>query len=210
MYSLVNEFTVTAGRADEFEAAAKALFDLLAQTPGWQGGVLLNNAGYPARFTLGSNWDERATSRAFTRSQPFKDLIREHPLDGIALPSRPAEAYELIDQIAEPGQAGASMAVRWTIDQGKTAAFEESRRALFAARKQFGRGVVRSALYRFLGDPRRYIVYHSALERADLQAFFASPEAAAWQQQYGQEQYTSTPTEIDLFEVVLARVPVTA
>jgi heme-degrading monooxygenase HmoA len=210
MYILGSEFIVTAGRADEFEASAQKFLDLLAQQPGWQGGALLNNAGYPARHILNSSWNERATSRAFSRSQAFKDFIRDNPIEGIAVPGRPTEAYELVDQVLEPGQATASILVRWTIEQGTAPAFEESRKALFEARRRFGRGVVRSALARFLGAPNRYVVYHSALSGDDLQAFFASPEIEAWRAQYGQQQYASTPPEVEYYEVVLVRAPVTA
>lgn len=180
---------------------------MLRQQPGYQGGALLNSAGYPLRYTRITVWDNRDALKAFWASTAIQRFAQENPAEGIFTTTRDIEAYEIIHRVSQPGQPTTAVLVDWTTDPGKAQAFADSRKELIELRRRVGRGVVTSAISRFLGGPNRYVVYLSALSAGDLTAFFATPEYQTWVQTHGVTEYSSTPPTIQAFEVVYAQVP---
>jgi quinol monooxygenase YgiN len=205
VYGIRRDITVSPADLGEFEALNKEVNDLARNHPGFVSAVLLESAGYPGRFTRLSNWESRGAARAFIRTPELAALAKR--IQALSAPVQPAEGYEVIDLVREPGQAGIAAINTWTVSPSKAEAFEESRKALFQQRRKEVRGIATQGLARSLANPARYFVYISFLSEDDLTAYVTSPRMQEFIRTQAYREYADAPPTGEMLDMVLALVP---
>lgn len=212
-YGIRQEIMVTTGRSEEFEATVEQLQELLKQQPGFDRTSLSNSLSYPQKYARVSRWESREAERAFNRSRALKDFIAAHPQQGIAMPSRQMEAYEIVhtvraDQLpatsAQRGRRPVAALIDIVIDNrpGNAEAFERSRLELFELRKQYGHGLITNVLHRLAGSPGHYLGFGVFASREDVLATAAAPEVSKFLEAHPASAYASAPPTVEFYEVV--------
>jgi quinol monooxygenase YgiN len=178
MYLTRREVMLAAGGLPGFEAATERYFALLQQQEGPVRATLLNSLGFPERYTTLEQWESRAQAQSFARSAAIAAFVRKSPLEGIANPSRPLEAYEVVHRIVGHGAPGAAYLIDEIVGPGpgKLQEFEESRGEVYRLRKEFGPGFAVSLLSRFLGGANRYLIFGGFVNPGDDQRTGNAPE----------------------------------
>jgi quinol monooxygenase YgiN len=178
MYLTRDEVMVEAGGLPRFEAAIERYFELLHQQDGLVRATLLNSLGFPARHTILEQWESRAAAQSFARSAALSSFARESPWEGVAIASRPLEAYEVVHRIVGSGHPGAAYLIDEIVGPGpgKLQEFEESRGEVYRLRKAFGPGFAVSLLSRFLGGANRYLIFGGFVNPGDDQRTGATAE----------------------------------
>lgn len=161
MYLTREEVTVAPGKLVQFEDGIARYFALLRQQSGLLRATLLNSRGYPGRYTTLEQWERPEDARAFARSAALAHLLREGPREGIATPSRPLEAYEVVHRVVGAGKPVAAYLIDEVVaaGPGNLQEFEDSRGEVYRLRQQFGPGFAVSLLSRFLGGANRYLIF---------------------------------------------------
>ena len=69
-------------------------------------------------------------------------------------------------------------------------------------RKAQQQGFVRSRLYRFLGDPRRYLVGNTYTDRETAMADQKLPAVQEYARAHPYSEYTSSPPAVEAYQIV--------
>ncbi|MSQ15371.1 MAG: hypothetical protein EXR50_05865 [Dehalococcoidia bacterium] len=203
MYVTRNEYMVTAGRYDQYEARNSKFFELLRAQPGYQAGFLLQSLGSPAKYTRLGRCESREAQMAFTKSDKIRTFQQANPNDGMWTPSGPQQAFEVLVIVDGAWEAKYANIVDWNIKPGMAAAFESNRKALFELRKQHlsGKGWVSSRLARFLGTANKYFILN-----LDSGPEFAGdadvPEIQLFNLRSPGADFRSTPNVQERYEVI--------
>lgn len=200
---------VTPGRLTQFESAVERYFELMRTQPGILRATLLNSLGHPARYTTLEQWERRADAQAFAKSEAFAGFAREHALDGIATPSRPVEAYEVVHRVVAGGRPVAAYLIDEVVASGpgNLQAFEESRGEVYRLRKEFGPGFAVSLLSRFLGGANRYLIFGAFSSPGDDERTANAPEITRYWEEHPSAQRLVTSAVRDRQEIVIAARP---
>jgi heme-degrading monooxygenase HmoA len=208
MYLTLMELTTTPATRRAFLEREGSYHELLARQPGLRAVLTVRSLGNPGTYLRGSVWDDLEAADAFIGGAAEEAWHAANPFNNLGTLARPVEAYDLALEVGQAVDAIAPgmtvVLLRWTlvIKQGFAQAFEESRKAIFELRQQHIQGFVRSSLYRFLGTPDRYLVVNTIANRAASLADLDSVPLQEFMTTHPPSAYTTTPLEINTYEVV--------
>lgn len=210
MYTIIRQFSVPTGYADEFEAGNDRIIELLKRQPGFVSAVLANNMGDPNHYGLISTWQDRAAYMTYFRSPALRGLLAQgdQSLAG-RLTNLGARAYERVCVSETQADVHYLVGVSWTVDAAKITAFEASRQELFEQiKRQAPSGWRRSALSRYLGAPGQYLVGHSFESEEAAKSLPAHPVLQQFQREHPATDYTSVAPVFLMSEAVRIVAPV--
>lgn len=208
MYVLRAEGMVGIGRIADYKAWTDRVYDHLKQQAGVQALTTLQSAGYPSKFTGIIRWESRQAAQTWAESDGWRTFLKSNPIEGLFTPTAPTQAYEPVVFHRNDQPLGTITLVDVTIDfkPGNAEAFENRTRELIELHQKYGKGVVVSALTRFLGGGGRYTIGWGHVSAEDARATFATPEIARFMEANHLRMYASTPPAIEAHAVVKALV----
>ena len=106
MYQRRVEFSITPGKADQFEAWADKFAQDKKKTGGYLGETLLQRYTNPSNYTVMVRWESFEANSAYFRSGQFKLFQTANPPDGWQ-PSGRSEAYDAVLEVNADGFADA-------------------------------------------------------------------------------------------------------
>jgi quinol monooxygenase YgiN len=208
MYIVRTEGMVTPGRRVEYTAWLDRLFDFLQGQPGLQAITVTNSAGYPAKFTGITRWENKSAHLNMIDSPRWTHFLQQHPLEGLITPTRPVDAWETIQFQRGPANLGTLVSAEVALDQrpGLVRTFEQRCQRLLELVQQHGRGVVVTTLLRCLAGDGRYLIGYGFITVEDGQATFEHPEIARFRAEHPLTMFTSQPVAIEVADVVKTAV----
>lgn len=157
MYLPLFNDSVVAGKSAEYEAKTGQMFAILKNQPGFVSARLNLLLGLPHRYQTLHRWEDREAYRRFALNRAVQEQIEEIGLGGICSAASPVAAYDLIHfVVAGPGDYISRIYL--TIESGKQAAFEQSRKELFELQRINSAGFAHHGLYRYLGNQNDYMI----------------------------------------------------
>lgn len=208
-YLIRAEFMASQGRAAEYEADQAEQYELLKTQPGFVSAVLLNSLGYPAKYTSLTRWESRESYKGFSNSEAARNVVQAFMPGELAVPSRSVEAYEEVLAVVNEGQQGTyGVLVDWTINPGQANAtgFESNRKTFFELRRQHNSDFVGGRLYRFQGNPTRYLVFTRYRTLDGLKDGRRAPEVQEFTRANPTTAYTSALNVLEHYEI-MQRLP---
>ena len=197
-YVTRREEMVPVGRVGEYMAWNEKIIGILQAQPGLQGYFTLNSLGYLDKYTRLALWDSREAWRAGLRSPALESFVKANPTGDFIAESAPAMGYEVVLDIAGPGQAGVVNLNDFTVDvQGAIPAFVDSREVYWEGAKAGDPRFVRRLLLRQLGFDNKFVGF-------TLHTEFAPPgePAGSWRPP-SRNNFTTLPFTAERYEIVL-------
>jgi quinol monooxygenase YgiN len=189
-YLTREELSIHPGAAGRFENAVEAYFALLRQQSPLLRATLLNSLGLPQRYTILEQWHSRDAARAFARGPALAEFAGDAGWWGLAQPSRPVEAYELVHRVIGAGEPASAYLIDEVVGpgEGSLEAFEQSRGEVYRLRQAHGPGFAASLLSRFLGGARRYLIFGGFVAPGDDVRTAQTPEIRQFWSEHPREE----------------------
>jgi heme-degrading monooxygenase HmoA len=188
---------VAAGRDGDFIARNEKLTDVLKSQPGFQGYFLLNSLGYLHNYVRLILWESREVQQAALQSPAYLSFTQANPPGELDTESAPDRDYEVVLEIAGPGQPGVVNLNDFIVDvEGAVPAFVESRKVYWGAAKENDPRFVRRLLLRQLGSVNIFVGFTLHTE------FAPTDDARSWGPP-ARDNFTTLPFTAERYEIVL-------